>query len=172
MSKANSFQLGKYFKASKLGQSRVTFDGPAGWSKEWMLFISDVCVSKRRQQGDGCEMIRAGIVNQTITEPYKVNEGIKLNRANYCDLTENIFFSKYKSQFRSVRVKCVCEYNGIATIESWKESAWKVSVNREDDIYEGGKVYNSKIDQWETIKNIMSNIKLAELKRKNQWMID
>ena len=34
------------------------------------------------QQGGSSLMIWAGIVSQTIIEPFKVNEGVKLNRAN------------------------------------------------------------------------------------------
>ena len=50
-------------------------------------------------------MIWAGIVNQTIIEPFKVDERVKLNGVKYCDCMT--FLTWYKSQSRSFKVKCV-----------------------------------------------------------------
>ena len=46
-------------------------------------------------------MIWAGSVDQTITEPFKVDEGVKVNRTNYYDFIAKTFFGWYKSQFQS-----------------------------------------------------------------------
>ena len=43
-------------------------------------------MGKSRYEGGISVMIWAGIVNQIITEPFKVDEGVKLNSANNCNL--------------------------------------------------------------------------------------
>ena len=44
----------KYLKIefSKVNFLLVTFDGPDGWAKGWIIFNSDVSVAKRKQQRD------------------------------------------------------------------------------------------------------------------------
>ena len=42
-------------------------------------------VAKRRQQGGDSMMISAGIVDQSIFRPFKVDEGVKLTSANNCN---------------------------------------------------------------------------------------
>lgn len=84
-------------------ESRVTFDGP----DRWILSNLDMSVAKRRQQRGSSFIIQAGIVDQTIIGPFKVDEGVKLNSDNYCDFIKKIFFAWYKSQFHSFKVKCV-----------------------------------------------------------------
>ena len=39
-----------------MDESRVTFDGPGGWAKGWILSYSDMLVDKKRQQGDNSVM--------------------------------------------------------------------------------------------------------------------
>ena len=46
-----------------------------GWAKGWILSNSKVPVAKRKQQRGGSVMILAGIVNQTINGPFKIDEG-------------------------------------------------------------------------------------------------
>ena len=52
-----------------------------GWAKGWILFHTDVFVTKRKQQGGDSRIIWARIVDKTI-EPFKVDEGVKLNSAS------------------------------------------------------------------------------------------
>ena len=49
-----------------ISESRVTFDGPDGLAKGWILSNSYVNAAKRKQQGGGSVMIWAEIVDQTI----------------------------------------------------------------------------------------------------------
>ena len=55
----------------------------------------------------------------------------------------------------------ISESNIISYIS---ESDRKSMVNCEDKLYEGGKQYKSKADQWEAIKTTMSVIELAEVR--------
>ena len=52
-------------------------------------------------------MIWTLTAEETIIGRFKVDEGVKLNSANYCDFTDNSFFEWYKSQSLSFKVKCV-----------------------------------------------------------------
>ena len=45
------------------------------------------------------------IADQTVIESIKVDEGVKLNRANFCDFMDKTFFAWFKSY--SFKVKCV-----------------------------------------------------------------
>ena len=74
------------------GEYRVRFDGRAGWAKRWILSNLDVSVNKRRQQGGSIMMIWDGSVKQTVTEPFQVNEGVKMNSAKYCYFMDKTFF--------------------------------------------------------------------------------
>ena len=89
-------------------ESQATFDGPDEWIKEWILSYSDVSVVKRRRQGGSSTMIWARIVLPNI-EPFKVDEGIKLKNANYCDFKNKTFLAQ--SQSCSFKVKCLVRHN-------------------------------------------------------------
>ena len=52
-------------------------------------------------------MIWAGIVNQTLIGPFKVDEEVKLNSTNYCNFMNKIFFAQYKSQSCNFKVNYV-----------------------------------------------------------------
>ena len=83
----------KLSKVIFMDESLVTIDGSDGWAKKWILSNRDVPVAKRKQQRGHSLMIMAGIVNQTITGPFKVNEKVKLNSANYCDFMNKTFLA-------------------------------------------------------------------------------
>lgn len=53
-------------------ESRVTLDGPDGWSKGWIFRDREPPSRLRRQQGGGGIMIWAGIVNDQVIGPYKL----------------------------------------------------------------------------------------------------
>ena len=101
LSKANVLKYqnwtSTFSKAIFTDKSWVTFDGTDGWTKRWILLYLDVPVVKGRQQGYDSVMIWAGNVDQTIIEPFKVNEGVKMNNANYCNFMDKTLFEWYKS---------------------------------------------------------------------------
>lgn len=61
-------------------ESRVTLDGPDGWSREWILDERETPTRLRRQQGGGRNMIWAGIVGNKVIGPFKVVDGVKLEQ--------------------------------------------------------------------------------------------
>ena len=72
-------------------ESRVTLDGPDGWSKGWVLQDRKAPVSKRQQQGRGSIMIWAGIYGDKPIGPYKVDDGVKLTSQSYCQFLDKTF---------------------------------------------------------------------------------
>ena len=53
-------------------------------------------VAKRSQLGDNCVMIWTRIVNQTIIGPFKIDDKVQENSANYCDFMDKAFSAWYK----------------------------------------------------------------------------
>ena len=49
-------------------------------------------------------MVWDGIVDQTIIRPFKVDERVKLNGADYCNLMNKTFFTWFKFQSCSFKV--------------------------------------------------------------------
>ena len=53
-------------------KSRETLDGPDGWMSGWLLNGATPQSRIRRQQGGGCVMIWAGIINDAIVDLFAV----------------------------------------------------------------------------------------------------
>lgn len=71
-------------------ECRATLDGPDGWASGWILNGRQPGVRIRRQQGGGGVMFWAGIKGDVIIGPFKVEPGVKINSASYCE-----FLNKY-----------------------------------------------------------------------------
>ena len=95
------------FQVIFMDDSQMTFDVLDGWAKGLILANSYVPEAKRNRYGDRRIMTWAGIINQTIIRPFKVDEGLKLNSVNNCDFMDKIFFARYKSQSHSFKVKSI-----------------------------------------------------------------
>ena len=52
-------------------------------------------------------MIWAGIVDEAIIRPFKVDEGVEMINANYCNFMDKTFFPWYKSHFYSYKMKYI-----------------------------------------------------------------
>ena len=52
-------------------------------------------------------MIWAGIVNDRIIGPFKVDDGVKMNSANYTAFLNANFFTWYRAQPRGFKTKCM-----------------------------------------------------------------
>lgn len=164
-------------------ESRVTLDGPDGWSKGWVLNNRSVPGRLRRQQGGGGVMIWAGIVGSEIIGPFKVEEGVKLNSDNYCELLNAEFFPWYRSQSRvfkrdsifmhdnapSHASKVTTEFLAKKGFSGKKLMVWPSSspdlnpienmwALLKKEMYKGGKQYKSKGDVWEAIQAGIKNI--------------
>ena len=158
-------------------ESRVTLDGPYGWSKGWVLCDKEAPPRLRKQHGGGGIMMWAGIVNDKVIGPFKVDEGVKLNSDNYCALLEDTFFKWYKAQSRKFKKDCVFMQDNAPShaprstsdflaqkgftgskLMKWPSSSrdlnpienmWAL-VKRE--LYSGGKQYRNQSELWEAIK--------------------
>lgn len=170
-------------------ESRVTLDGPDGWCKGWVFQEREPPSRMRRQQGGGGIMIWAGIVNDKVIGPFKVDDGVKLNSASYCQLLDETFFTWYKSQNRIFKRNSIFMQDNAPShaskyttkflakkgfsgkkLMSWPSSSpdlnpienlWAL-VKRE--LYQGGKQYSSKAELWKAIQNKTAAIKPATIK--------
>ena len=78
-------------------ESRVTLDGPDGWSRGWILPGKQPETMMRRQQGGGGIMIWAGIVGSSLVGPFMIPEGVKVNKEVYCNLLQDSFLPWFQS---------------------------------------------------------------------------
>ena len=76
----------------------------SGGPDEWLDFIK----FQWRQQVGVSVTICAGIVIQIIIESFKINEGVKLNGANYCGFMDKTFF---------VSIRYYNQMGNIATLD-------------------------------------------------------
>lgn len=68
-----------------IDESRMAIDEADSWAKGWILSDVDLPVAKRRQHGSGNVRVSAGIVDQNIIKPFKIDEGVNLDSDNYGD---------------------------------------------------------------------------------------
>ena len=100
-------------------ESRVTLDGPDGWSKGWVLQDRKAPVSKRRQQGRGSIMIWAGIYGDKLFGTYKVNDEVKLTSQSYCQFLDKIFQQLLLNQDQDLLYQAMslnCQYMHCTTV--------------------------------------------------------
>ena len=180
-----------------MDESQATFNETDRWAERWILSNLEVPVAKRRQQGGVNVMIRVGIVIWTISGPFKVDEAVKLNSANYWDFMDKTFFACYTS--RSFKVKCVLMHDNapshiskftheffehkrftIEKIMEWPPSHPDLNLIENScsfvkmKLYEHCKQYNIKAELWEAIKTTLLEIEPAEVKKnyQNEWIVD
>ena len=79
-------------------ESRVTLDGPDGWTRGWVVNGRQSAYRLRRQQGGGGVMIWAGIIGKEVIGPFMVEEGVKMNSVNYCAFLNKNFKPWLESQ--------------------------------------------------------------------------
>ena len=77
-------------------ECRATLDGPDCWSRGWLREGQDEQVRLRRQQGGGGVMFWAGIVNDELIGPFRVEDGVKINSENYCEFLNDHFLPWFK----------------------------------------------------------------------------
>ena len=162
-----------------MDKSQVTFDG---------YYTIQNCL----WQQDGSSVIRTGIIDQTIIEPFKVK--VKLNSTNYSDFMDKTFFAWHNFQSYSFKVKRVFMHNNVPShvskltyeffeherftgdkIMEWPPSPDLNLIENLQSIvkvklYEGGKQYNSKADLWKAIKTTKLEIEPAEVKTLSKSM--
>ena len=91
-------------------ESRVTLDGPDGWSKGWIFDDRTAPVTKRREQ-DGCGiMIWSMIVANKLIGPFKAGDGVKLTSETYRKFLSNTF-KWCRSQSRLSKSKYVFRHD-------------------------------------------------------------
>ena len=178
-------------------ESRVTLDGPDGWRRGWVLDGERPSEILRRQQGGGGIMIWAGIVNDRIIGPFKVDDGVKMNSANYTAFLNANFFTWYRAQPRGFKTKCMFMHDNAPAhasqftgaylaskgiketkIMEWPsqspdlnpiENLWSIVKS---ELYLDNKQYSSKKELWESLQRVCAAIKPEKIKNLKNSMDD
>ncbi|KAA8584625.1 hypothetical protein FQN60_008410, partial [Etheostoma spectabile] len=69
-------------------EMRVTLDGPDGWARGWISNGHRAPLRVRRQQG-GAEVL------DELVGPFRVEDGLKINFQNYCQVLKDTFFKQW-----------------------------------------------------------------------------
>lgn len=164
-------------------ESRVTLDGPDGWSKGWVIAGENSPTRLRRQQGGGGIMIWAGIVGDKVIGPFKLDQGVKLNTESYRQLLDHTFFQWYNKQSRAFKSKCIFMQDNAPShaskgtrahlakkglkeskLMTWPSSSpdlnpienlWGIAKK---EVYKAGKQYSSLADLWVAIQAAVESI--------------
>ena len=76
-------------------------------------------------------MIWTGIVNDRIIGPFKVDDGVKMNSANYTASLNANFFTWYRAQPRGfIPNACLCMIMHLRILPNLQEHIWQVKVSR------------------------------------------
>lgn len=67
-------------------ECRASLDGPDGWARGWISNGSTTPTRLKRQQGGGGCMFWAGLHGSNLIGPFRIQEGIKIDSAVYCQL--------------------------------------------------------------------------------------
>ena len=158
-------------------ESRVTLDGPDGWTREWVQNGRQSLYLIRRQQGFGGVMIWAGIIGNEVIGPFKVEEGVKLNTVNYCAFLAKNFKQWLQMQNNYRRQKLIFMQDNAPSHASRYTKSWLKNECFNNDslmdwpanspdlnaiehywsilkaaIYRDGKQYSSKTELWKAIQ--------------------
>lgn len=165
-------------------ESRVTLDGPDGWTRGWVYNGRQSLYRIRRQQGGGGVMIWAGIIGNEVIGPFKVEEGVKLNSVNYCAFLAQNFKPWLLAQNEDRKEKLIFMQDNAPSHASRYSKTWlgdegfindslmDLPANSPDlnpiehywsilkaAIYRDGKQYTSKTELWEAIQTAAGRVK-------------
>lgn len=176
-------------------ECRATLDGPDGFARGWIRQGHIVPANLRRQQGGGGVLFWAGIHNQNLIGPFKVDDGVKMNSISYCDLLNRKLLPYIRSlipkdrrntilmqdnapSHASIHSKKFLNENGFSgnTLMDWPscspdlnpiENYWAVFKSK---LYEGGKQYANKNDLWHGIQSTFASMDRGLIKTLTQSM--
>ena len=164
-------------------ESRVTLDGPDGWTRGWVQNGRQSLYRIRRQQGGGGVMIWAGIIGNEVIGPFKVEEGVKLNTVNYCAFLAKNFKPWLQMQNNYRRQKLIFMQDNAPSHASRYTKFWLKNECFNSDslmdwpanspdlnpiehywsilkaaIYRDGKQYSSKTELWKAIQTAACSV--------------
>ena len=67
---------------------QATLDGPDGWSREWVAHGRAAPTRFKRQQGGDGAIIWAGSIGNELVGPFKVQDSVKIDSAEYTQFLE------------------------------------------------------------------------------------
>ena len=164
-------------------ECRATLDGPDGWASGWVRDGHSAPTRKRRQQGGGGVMFWAGIVNDELVGPFKVENGVKINSETYCAFLKKNFLPWWKKVPAKVKKTLVfmqdnASSHGSRYFREWLalrgfvddrlmvwptvspdlnpiENLWSIIKK---DLYKEGKQYCSLNELWDEITTVAQSV--------------
>ena len=89
-------------------ESRATLDGPDSWMSGWLLNGVTPRSRIRRQQGSGCVMIWAEIINDSFVGPFAApDDGVKMNAESYVEFLKQKFLPWCKKKRLALKRKII-----------------------------------------------------------------
>ena len=85
----------------------ATLDRPDGFGMGWLADGAVRPFRSRSQQGGGGVMFWAGIVQSTLVGPFFVEDGVKLNSANYVEFLNSNFMPWFNSRPKTVKNRLI-----------------------------------------------------------------
>ncbi|KAF4718522.1 hypothetical protein FOZ63_011875, partial [Perkinsus olseni] len=88
-------------------ECRATLDGPDAWASGWILHGTSPPPRMKRQQKGGGVMFWAGIIDDIVVGPFRVENGVKMDSKAYTELLSKNFLPWYRSRPVSFKRKMV-----------------------------------------------------------------
>lgn len=175
---------------------RVTLDGPDGWARGWITKGRSAPLRFRRQQGGGGVMVWAGIINDELVGPFRVEDGLKINSNTYCQFLEATLFQQwYRKKSAAFKKTMIFMQDNAPSHASKYSTAWLASKGLRDEkimtwppcspdlnpienlwallkreIYSEGKQYTSLNSVWEAVVAAAQKVDRQQIKNLTESM--
>lgn len=177
-------------------EMRVTLDGPDGWARGWITKGRSAPLRFRRQQGGGGVMVWAGIINDELVGPFRVEDGLKINSNTYCQFLEATLFQQwYRKKSAAFKKTMIFMQDNAPSHASKYSTAWLASKGLRDEkimtwppcspdlnpienlwallkreIYSEGKQYTSLNSVWEAVVAAAQKVDRQQIKNLTESM--
>jgi len=178
-------------------EMRATLDGPDGWARGWIQTGKEAPFRLKRQQGGGGVMIWAGILDNELVGPFRIEDGVKMNSETYCAFLERSFLPWLKKKRLALRKQIILMQDNAPSHASkfsrgWLESKGFVGSRLMDwpacspdincienfwsalkqRVYANGKQFSSKDALWKSLQDAARSFSKDEIAKYSQSMDD
>lgn len=174
-------------------ETRVSLDGPDNWSSGWVIKGRKSETRVKRQQGGGGIMVWGAMCGETFIGPFRVPEGVKINRYTYCQLLEDCFVPWLESVPLKLRKQLVFMQDNAPSHASKFTKSWLLEHGLVGDrymdwppnscdlnpienlwaivkanIYKENRQFFSKDELWKAIKEAFSAVTPSQIRILNE----
>ena len=103
-------------------------------TRGWISNGTGAPLRLRRQQGGGGVLVWAGIIKDELVEPFRVEDGLKLNSQTYCQFLEDTFFKQwYRKKSASFKKTMIFMRDNAPSHALKYFTAWLASKGLKDE---------------------------------------